>query len=49
MASVKDDVLAALAKVASPQGKPLTETGALSDIVATDGKRIFSITADAGR
>ena len=47
MASVKDDVLAALAKVASPQGKPLTETGALSDIVATDGKVFFSITADA--
>ena len=47
MASVKDDVLAALAKVASPQGKPLTETGALSNIVATDGKVFFSITADA--
>ena len=48
MASVKDDVMAALAKVASPQGAPLTATDALSDIVATDGKVFFSITADAG-
>jgi ATP-binding protein involved in chromosome partitioning len=48
MAFVKDDVMAALAKVASPQGAPLTETDALSDIVATDGKVFFSITADAG-
>ncbi len=47
MATVKDDVLAALAKVPSPDGKPLTETDALSEIVATDGKVFFSITADA--
>src|ERR1700678_3426863 len=47
MADVKDDVLAALARVPSPEGKPLTQTGALSDIVATDGKVFFSITADA--
>jgi ATP-binding protein involved in chromosome partitioning len=47
MADVKDDVLAALAKVASPGGTPLTQTDALSDIVATDGKVFFSITADA--
>jgi ATP-binding protein involved in chromosome partitioning len=47
MASVKDDVLASLAKIASPQGRPLTETGALSDVVVTDGKVFFSITADA--
>ena len=47
MASVKDDVLAALAKVASPDGKPLTETGKLSDIVVSDGKVFFSITVDA--
>src|SRR5581483_7148950 len=47
MATVKDDVLAALAKVPSPDGQPLTQTGALSDIVATDGKVFFSITADA--
>jgi ATP-binding protein involved in chromosome partitioning len=48
MATVKDDVLAALAKVASPQGAPLTETGMVSDIVATDGKVFLSITVDAG-
>jgi ATP-binding protein involved in chromosome partitioning len=48
MATVKDDVLAALAKVASPQGQPLTETGTLSDVVVTDGKVFFSITVDAG-
>jgi ATP-binding protein involved in chromosome partitioning len=48
MATVKDDVLAALAKVASPQGVPLTETDTLSDIVATDGKVFLSITVDAG-
>ena len=47
MATVKDDVLAALAKVPSPDGKPLTQTEALSEIVATDGKVFFSITADA--
>jgi ATP-binding protein involved in chromosome partitioning len=47
MASLKDDVLAALAKVASPQGQKLTETGTLSDVVVTDGKVFFSITVDA--
>jgi ATP-binding protein involved in chromosome partitioning len=47
MASVKDDVLAALGRVASPQGQPLTETGMLSDVVVTDGKVFFSITVDA--
>jgi ATP-binding protein involved in chromosome partitioning len=48
MASLKDDVLAGLAKVASPDGAPVTETGTLSDIVASDGKVFFSITVDAG-
>jgi ATP-binding protein involved in chromosome partitioning len=48
MASLKDEVLAALAKVASPQGQQLTETGTLSDVVVTDGKVFFSITVDAG-
>jgi ATP-binding protein involved in chromosome partitioning len=48
MATVKDDVLAALAKVASPQGQKLTETGTLSDVVVTDGKVFFSISVDAG-
>src|ERR1700683_317940 len=48
MAALKDDVLGALAKVASPDGKPLPATGTLSDIVVTDGKVFFSITVDAG-
>ena len=43
----KDDVLAALGKVSSPDGKPLPATGTLSDIVVTDGKVFFSITVDA--
>jgi ATP-binding protein involved in chromosome partitioning len=47
MVDVKDDVLAALARVPSPDGKPLTQTGVLSDIVVTDGKVFFSITANA--
>jgi ATP-binding protein involved in chromosome partitioning len=45
--SMKDDVLAALAKVASPQGQKLTDTGTLSDVVVTDGKVFFSISVDA--
>src|ERR1700719_4473012 len=48
MATMKDDVLAALAKVASPQGQKLTETGTLSDVVVTDGKAFYSISVDAG-
>jgi len=48
MASIKDEVLATLAGVASPEGKPLTATGTLSEIVVTDGKVFFSITVDAG-
>jgi ATP-binding protein involved in chromosome partitioning len=48
MTPLRDQVLAGLAKVASPDGTPLTETGTLSDIVASDGKVFFSITVDAG-
>ena len=48
MASIKDEVLATLAGVPSPEGQPLTDTGTLSDIVVTDGKVFFSITVDAG-
>jgi len=47
MAGLKDDVLAALGKVLSPDGKPLPDTGTLSDIVVTDGKVFFSISVDA--
>src|SRR4029078_8545656 len=48
MPVTKDDVLAALGKVAAPDGTPLPKTGTLSDIVATDGNVFFSITVDAG-
>ena len=47
MAVTKQDVLAALAKVLSPDGVPLTEARVLSDIVVTDGKVFYSITVDA--
>jgi len=43
----KDDVLAALGKVATPDGTALPNTDALSDIVAADGKVFFSISVDA--
>jgi ATP-binding protein involved in chromosome partitioning len=48
MAIAKDDVVAALGKVASPEGVPLPATGKLSDIVVADGKVFFSITVEAG-
>ena len=48
MSTSKDDVLAALGKLASPEGVPLPATGKLSDIVVADGKVFFSITVDAG-
>ena len=47
MALTKEQVLSALAKVAAPGGKPLTEAGVLSDVVVADGKVFFSITVDA--
>src|SRR5919202_6652241 len=47
MAVTKEQILAALGSVAAPDGRPLTETGALSDVVASDGKVFFSINVDA--
>jgi ATP-binding protein involved in chromosome partitioning len=47
MAVSKDQVLGALAKVAAPNGAPLTGQNVLSDVVVTDGKVFFSITVDA--
>jgi ATP-binding protein involved in chromosome partitioning len=47
MAVNKEQVLASLAAVASPDGTPLPRTGKLSDVVAGDGKVFFSITVDA--
>ncbi len=47
MALLKDDVLAKLATVSGPDGVPLSQSGKLSDIVASDGKVFFSVTVDA--
>jgi ATP-binding protein involved in chromosome partitioning len=47
MTATKEQVLAALAKVPSPDGTALPATGTLSDIVVTDGKVFFSLTVDA--
>jgi ATP-binding protein involved in chromosome partitioning len=43
----KQQVLDALAKVASPRGVPLTHANVLSEIAANDGKVFFSINVDA--
>src|SRR5476649_1396427 len=48
MAVTKDQVLAALAKVASPNGAALPDARVLSDVVVSDGKVFFSITVDSG-
>jgi ATP-binding protein involved in chromosome partitioning len=47
MAVTKQQVLASLERVESPDGTPLTRTGTLSEVVAGDGKVFFSITVDA--
>ena len=48
MAVSKEQVLAALEGVRSPDGTPLPRSGMLSEVVAGDGKVFFSITVDAG-
>src|SRR5215210_354111 len=45
--ATKEDVLAALVAVKSPDGAPLPQSGKLSDVVVSDGKVFFSITVDA--
>ena len=47
MAVSKEQVLSALAKVASPTGETLPQARVLSDIVVSDGKVFFSMTVDA--
>jgi len=47
MPASKEAVLEQLAAVKSPEGRPLPETGTLSDIVVSDGKVFFSISVDA--
>jgi ATP-binding protein involved in chromosome partitioning len=47
MAVTKEQILAALAGVAAPDGTALPQARVLSDIVVTDGKVFFSMTVDA--
>src|SRR5690349_24432954 len=47
MAVSKEQVLAALANVPAPDGTPLPQTRALSEVVVTDGKVFFSISVEA--
>ncbi|KAA5599875.1 Mrp/NBP35 family ATP-binding protein [Blastochloris sulfoviridis] len=47
MSVAADRVRAALAAIRTPDGRPLTEAGVLSDIVVTDGKVAFSLTVAA--
>jgi ATP-binding protein involved in chromosome partitioning len=47
MAVSKDQVLAALAKLPSPNGVALPDARVLSDVVVSDGKVFFSLTVDA--
>src|SRR5262245_64407092 len=48
MAVTREQVLATLDGVKSPEGTPLSKSGKLSDVVVNDGKVFFSITVDAG-
>ncbi len=47
MAPTKQQILDSLAAVPAPDGTPLTQTDALSDVVVTDGKVFFSLSVDA--
>jgi ATP-binding protein involved in chromosome partitioning len=47
MAVSKDQVLAALAKVPSPNGVALPDARVLSDVVVSEGKVFFSLSVDA--
>jgi ATP-binding protein involved in chromosome partitioning len=45
--TLKDEVMARLSGVPTPDGRPLTAAGKLSEIVANEGKVFFSITVEA--
>jgi ATP-binding protein involved in chromosome partitioning len=49
MAVTREQVLACLQGISSPEGIPLPDTGALSEVVASDGKVFFSISVDAAQ
>src|SRR5207302_530643 len=48
MAVDKEQVLAALASVATPGGTPLPRTGTLSEVVAGDGRAIIAVASGKG-
>ena len=48
MAPTREQILDSLTAVAAPDGRKITETGALSDIVVSDGKVFFSISVESG-
>jgi ATP-binding protein involved in chromosome partitioning len=47
MAPTKQQILDSLARIAGPDGTPLTDSGKLSEVMVSDGKVFFSITVDA--
>ena len=47
MAPTKQQVLDSLAKIAAPDGSPLTSSGKLSEVMVSDSKVFFSISVDA--
>ncbi len=47
MALNKEQILEGLAKVPGPDGRPLPQTGTLSEVVVSDGKVFLSINVDA--
>jgi ATP-binding protein involved in chromosome partitioning len=47
MALSKEQILESLGRVPAPDGRPLSQSGTLSEIVVSDGKVFFSMTVDA--
>jgi ATP-binding protein involved in chromosome partitioning len=48
VALTKEQILDRLSGIPAPDGRKVTETGAISDIVISDGKVFFSVSVDAG-
>jgi ATP-binding protein involved in chromosome partitioning len=49
MAVTEDQIVEALGTVMTPDGRPLTDSGVVSQIVVTDGKVFFSVSVDAAQ
>ncbi len=43
----KEQILESLERIPAPNGRPLPQTGTLSEIVVSEGKVFFSMTVDA--